>query len=321
MVDTNKNTNITVQLQFEKYFTGLKNRKRDPIKPATLSAYASYWRSWVGPILGHLNLSQVDNGALKTLVDKASEAGLSAASIGGIMQLAKGIVGSCVDDNGTQLYPRKWNLDFIDAPRIESRLQHAPILAPLEVSDAIRRATKGYQALFVLLAATGVRIAEALAIRKGPNAVSSYWDPIRSIVSIKTQFRSNTEQSPKTASGVREIDLASDANTYLCSVFANLESGERLFQSSTGGPMRIMTAHKRMTDAGIPGFHSLRRFRITHLENQGVPAGFIRFWAGHSAQTTTERYVKLSQEMESRRIWAEKAGIGFELPEEKNDKN
>jgi integrase len=61
------------------------------------------------------------------------------------------------------------------------------------------------------------------------------------------------------------------------------------------------------------GAHSFRRFRATHLDLQGVPQTFVKYWMGHGKKSITEQYQKAKQETAKRREWAEKAGLGFDL--------
>ena len=61
------------------------------------------------------------------------------------------------------------------------------------------------------------------------------------------------------------------------------------------------------------GAHSFRRFRATHLDLQGVPQTFVKYWLGHGKKSITEQYQKAKQEAGKRREWAEKAGLGFDL--------
>lgn len=70
---------------------------------------------------------------------------------------------------------------------------------------------------------------------------------------------------------------------------------------------------RQLVVLNIPGFHSLRRFRITHLQSMNVPTVLTKFWAGHAASDMTERYTKMGAQIEERRIWSEKAGLGFQL--------
>lgn len=297
---------MTVQEQFDVLYTRLATRRRSPVKPATLDAYSSYYRNHIGPELGALPLEEIKNGAVKDFVAKLGAKGLSPATIGGVSQLVKNIVGSAVDENGEELYPRKWNAEYVDAPIINPRDQKAPILSPAELSEALARADKGYLPLFTLLAGSGLRISEAMALKGSPDPVSSYWDREQAIVSVKTQFRKGQEQPPKTPSGVREIDLAPELNAYLRLVIPAQSKQGRLFSNQ---------GYLKLAEAGIPGYHSFRRFRLTHLENQAVPMGFIKFWAGHAGSSTTDRYIKLDSEKEARKTWAARAGLGFRIPE------
>ena len=61
------------------------------------------------------------------------------------------------------------------------------------------------------------------------------------------------------------------------------------------------------------GFHCFRRFRVTHLRKQGTPEDLLRFWVGHGDKSVTDRYAKLTQDVEFRKEWAERAGTGFSL--------
>ena len=70
---------------------------------------------------------------------------------------------------------------------------------------------------------------------------------------------------------------------------------------------------KRLDDYG---FHSFRRFRITHLEAVRAHGHLTKIWAGHSlGNDITSEYAKSLKENLSLRLEeAEKVGIGFALP-------
>ena len=73
------------------------------------------------------------------------------------------------------------------------------------------------------------------------------------------------------------------------------------------------TLRRRFLALGIPGFHSLRRFRITHLQGANVPTTLTKFWSGHAAGDITERYTKIGSQIQERKDWSVKAGLGFQL--------
>jgi len=47
-----------------------------------------------------------------------------------------------------------------------------------------------------------------------------------------------------------------------------------------------------------------------------VPEDLIRFWIGHADQTITDGYSKVREDVTFRKLCAENAGLGFELPTE-----
>jgi integrase len=93
----------------------------------------------------------------------------------------------------------------------------------------------------------------------------------------------------------------------------NIQLGAFLFQSRSGRSMHLRTATARMKKHGIPGFHTFRRFRTTHMRDAAVPEDIIRFWLGHAGHDITDRYSKLAENVELRKEWALRAGLGFSL--------
>jgi hypothetical protein len=50
------------------------------------------------------------------------------------------------------------------------------------------------------------------------------------------------------------------------------------------------------------------------METAEVPQALQHFWSGHARTHVSERYKKLLRQREWRLEWAEKTGIGFDLP-------
>src|SRR5215467_11332628 len=66
------------------------------------------------------------------------------------------------------------------------------------------------------------------------------------------------------------------------------------------------------------GEHAFRRFRLTHLRKyykEGFPKDLEHFWMGHKPQHVSDLYSALKDDVEFRQSWAEKIGLGFELPQ------
>lgn len=288
--------------QAEAFMSEIASRKSDPVRSNTLHVYRSLLDARILPVIGGVAMSEVSNKTVKMLVARLSAGGLSPATVNLAVTLVKQIVRSAVNEEGEQLYPRVWNTRFIDAPKVDPASQKAPIVGGNALSGAISQPQGEVKALVALLAGTGLRIGEALAL------TTSDWDREAGTLRIHaTLVNGSYQPETKTQAGTRTVDLDLGLNELLRSTFATRETGARLFTLSERTLRRRIAAH------GIPGFHSLRRFRITHLQSQSVPETLTKFWAGHAAGDVTERYTKIGSQIEERKKWSEKAGLGFQL--------
>lgn len=305
----------TILQQADIFMAQLQSRRRHPITQGTLTAYQSRLKSHILPVLGNNLLADIDNGRLKMFVASLSDKGLSASTITGIVKLVQDVISSAVDSNGNELYPRKWNSDFIDAPVVNPMTQDAPILSHKALQKAITGAIGTDKGLYALLAGSGARIGEIEALMVGQDdSQNSFWHPEQNLLIIRsTTVNGHIQPHPKTEAGNREIDLSTKLNNFLLQTLKP-QPGQ-LFRSRSGSTMRRATAYSHLQDIGIKdGFHSFRRFRITHLEKENVPRSLIQFWAGHSSnKNITDRYIKIGTDLIARKQWAEKAGLGFEI--------
>lgn len=296
------------------FLTQIQNSKRNPAKPSTIAAYQSRLNSHILPVLGEKPLSTIENGTLKTFVAELSNQGLSPATIRTMVSLVKAVVSSAVDANGNEMYPRTWNAEFIDSPVVNPRTQKAPVATPQAIQQALARAKGQEKALYALLAGSGLRIGEALALMVGPDdGVNSFWIPESGTVEIRTTVDVLTGKilsSPKTDAGIRQVDLAPNLNAFLCQLLLD----EKLPRQGQLFPIPFSTLRDHAAKSGIERrFHAYRRFRVTYLRKAGVPEGLIQFWAGHAGETTTDRYDKIRTDVEARKEWAAKIGLGFQL--------
>jgi site-specific recombinase XerC len=137
-------------------------RKRNPVKPATATTWQNCVNKWLNPNVEDFPLSSLNNLTVKSLVSRMHEAGLSAKTISNYVGLAKLVVASAIDDNGEQLFPRKWNHDFIDLPVVENQRQ--PTFTADTMSAIVQKADCQEQVLYALLAGTGLRVGEAMGL-------------------------------------------------------------------------------------------------------------------------------------------------------------
>jgi len=297
----------TLRVQAEKWIASLSTRRRKPVKPATIFGWQHALDKWILPNIGDMLLSEVSNGMLRGLVCKMAAAGLSPKTIVNYAQVVKLVLASCVNDDGEQIHPRKWNHDFIGLPIVEKEKQHRPSVTETELVEILASTKKRYAVLFALLAGTGLRIGEALGLK--PTDLS----PDCRVLHVRRSIWHGQEQLPKTPSAVREVDIAEP--------LARLVRGDvggktaYLFETASGRPLiqRNVLGMLHATGKKV-GFHAFRRFRTETLRRARVPEDLIKLWLGHSKQTVTDYYASgLSKDLAWRQECCERVGLGFSL--------
>jgi len=293
---------LTFREQSKRWIASLATRRRRPVKPATIFGWQHALDKWINPTLGEVPVSEVSNAALKLLIEKMAEGGLAAKTIVSYSLVPKLVVASVVTDDGEQVYPREWNHDFVGLPIIDQTKQHRPTVNAEKVSELASDPSLRYAVLFSLIAGTGLRIGEALAVK-----ASDFADDFR-VLKVTRSVWHGKEQSPKTPSAVREIDIAEELAA-LVRDYAAHRTGY-LFATKSGRPLGHRNVHRA---AGV-GVHALRRFRIETLRRASVPEGLIAQWVGHAPRTVTDLYAGgLKNDRAWRREWCERAGLGFTI--------
>lgn len=306
-------TGTTFKAQSILWMSNCKLRKRKPIKPVTLVNWQSYLDNHILDVLGNQPIAEVNNASMKKLVELLVGKKLSPASIKNICLVVKLVKASAVDENGDELYPMKWNADFIDAPIVDARTQNTPAPTGEEVTRIVAAMDGETRMLFILEAATGLRAGELLGLE------IRHFDG-RSIKVEQSLWRSDI-QAPKTQNAYRIVDLHPDVAKLLSEFIGNRESGY-IFCTSNGKPLNQSNILHRglypvLEKLGLKrhGFHAFRRFRNTYLRNYTLcPSGLRNFWLGWSGKDMSDHYDKVREDAAFRRHVAESVGLGFELP-------
>jgi integrase len=128
-------------------------------------------------------------------------------------------------------------------------------------------ATSGgqYRVLYALLAGTGLRVGEAAGLEVGDISADGL------TLKIRQSVWNGRVQTPKTFSAFREVDLHPSLSAMLKG-FVGERSAGMLFTASNGMPISQSNILKRSLypilkamERDKAGFHSFRRFRVTHL--------------------------------------------------------
>jgi integrase len=306
---------VTFREQAKIYLKSAVSRKRNPLRD-TVSVEGALSK-WVYPAIGDLPLGQVDNLSLKPLIEKMSKS-LSARTVNKYVEYIKQVVKSLKGPNGEPMFNRIWDAETMDLPIVEYSEQKRPSLKATAVSGLINGSTGQEQALYVLLAATGMRISEALGLE------------VRHIINdgrtIKVEQQIEKDRPEivkylKTNASKREIDLHPDVTEYLRQYAAG-KSG-LLFHTANGtshlyGNLedRWLTPRlvKLKLDEEGMGWHAFKRFRKTWLRGGRCLEDINNFWMVHKPKTMSEVYSHLHEELETRLAEAERVGCGFTIP-------
>jgi len=197
---------VTFNQQAEVWLRELATRKRKPVSPSTLRVFGSYLRR-LAPMIGDMKLAEINNAVLRELVQKLDAEKLSAKTINELAAVVKQVVGSVVDQDGSKVYRREWNHNFIDMPVVSNQSQ--PCVTANDVERCIKDAASDQERiLYAVLAATGLRIAETLSIHVNGREDQTSWNPERQAIDVRSSiFNSQEICRLKTAAAKRTVDL------------------------------------------------------------------------------------------------------------------
>jgi integrase len=287
-------TITTFQEQGARWLESLRTRKRKPVALSTTEDWERILSKWLNPHIGSLPLSEINNASLKRLVAAMSGAGLSPKTIDNYVGLVKMVVASTVDAEGEEIYPRKWNHEFIDMPVVEKSKQNTPCFSGDVMTGLAGWKKPRERVLFILCGAAGLRIGEALGIEIDKHIASDF-----SLLKIRQKARHcKIEARLKTASALRDVDLHPDIARTLKEYVGERKSGF-LFSTRNGKPVASSNVIRRHLHPALKklnfvnphtgnykaGNHAFRRFRNTYLRNRTeCPEGLYKYWMGHAGR-------------------------------------
>jgi hypothetical protein len=115
----------------------LKNRRRKPIKPASLAIFSSYVSNHVNPLIGDLEVETFQSKQLREFAEAVVAKNLAPKTVHELVNTVQQIIKSAQDENGNSLYVRNWNRDFILENVPDVRDQHQPICTEEMIKDAL----------------------------------------------------------------------------------------------------------------------------------------------------------------------------------------
>jgi integrase len=264
-----------------------------------------------------MSLQNINNITVKPLVD-AMKKSLSARTVDKYIEYVQQIVASLKDgETGEPIHRPKWDSSVMDLPLVNYKEQRRPSLKANAVTELLTESEGEEQALYVLVAATGMRISEALALE------TKHFINDGRTIEVQQQVDRDTPRIvryPKTNAASRQIDLYRSVAEYL-RTFIDGKNG-LLFQTRNGTPylhnnLESRWLTPRLEAMGVEekgmGWHAFRRFRKTWLRGKRCQEDINNFWMGHQPKTMSELYSRMDEELEQRLCEAETVGVGFDV--------
>lgn len=167
--------------------------------------------------------------------------------------------------------------------------KEAIALTQEQVSRLLMHMGEPYRTLTMLIASTGLRIGEAVALD---------WEHVdlkARVIRVRKNFTHKKWGTLKSKNSVRDLPISVEVAMAL---EALRKDGEPLlFAARTGKPL---DAHNMAADklkpackaAGVPiiGWHALRHTALSLLQGKGMTAADAQLVAGHGSQAMTQRY-------------------------------
>ena len=122
-------------------------------------------RKWIYPAIGDLPLRLVDNLAVRPLVETMCASGLRARTVNKYVAYINQVVKSLKAPNGEPIHSRTWDAETIYLAVLEYMEQKCPSLEAKAISDLIASSNGQERVLYIVRAATGMRVSEALPLR------------------------------------------------------------------------------------------------------------------------------------------------------------
>jgi len=312
---------VSFREQAKIYLQEASTRNRRPIRNTT--SIEGAMNKWINPMIGDMTLSMIDNVTLKPVVKKLVESGLAPETIRKYVEYVKRVVSSKLAPNGEPLYPRVWNPTVMDLPLVVYSKQKRPALKAEGVNALIDAAESDEERyLYVLLAATGMRISEALALE------ARHFINGGLTLLVEQQVDKDHPRIVdylKTDASFRQIDLHPDVADYLRKfvvgksglVLRTEKDTPYLYGNLAEDWLDPRLAKLGLCEKGL-GWHSFKRFRNSWLRapTQRCQEDLRKFWLAHKPKEMGELYSALKEDLPTRLDEAKRVGYGFVLSKE-----
>ena len=261
--------------------------------------------SQVLPQFGHLEISKINNAAVRAWVTQMIDAGLSPATARKAVFALRQCLNAAVDDNRIRHNPA------LSVPLPAERQTTPRFLSQKEVERLVDEMPAQYKALVLLGAYAGLRWGEAVGLtRSAIDVMRSRVIVSSTAVEVKGTITLGNE--PKTKRSRRSVPVARSVmrrlDTHLDQHVAP-DPSALVFVGPAGGPLfrsfgrRVLRPAVLRAGLGDLTFHGLRHSFVAILVAAGCNVREVSEWAGHnSVAFTLTRYGGLFDEGTERAV-------------------
>jgi integrase len=267
------------------------------IRPETLDDYRADLEHDAIPFFGRRELAAIEPRDLKRFAAHLAKQGLAPGSVRNTLAPVRALFATAYEDGLIRANPAA--RIRLAQPQIDTAQEIRKALTPDELRRLLDALPAQWRLMFELLAHTGLRISEAVALR---------WDDLdlnrRRLVVRRRLYRGRID-TPKSRYGSRTIPLSPGLATALkehCQKLGTTATAATpVFPSEAGGYIdrdnlrrRILKPAATKTGLGWVGFHTFRHTCATTLFNNGLNAKQVQHWLGHhSPAFTLATYIHL----------------------------
>jgi integrase len=288
------------RLTFEDYarewldtYTGRTSRG---LRPATLADYREKLERDAIPILGRMRLSEIQPRDIKRLIAHIASRGVAANTVRLSIAPVRAAMADAFEDGLIARNPTTGVRIAVNTTDEEAETVKA--LTEDELPRLLAEIPSPHRLFFALLAHTGLRVSEALALR---------WSDLdlgQCRLHVRRRLYKGAYAPPKSRYGRRTIPLSPGLAQQLWQArkaSERIADGDLLFHTQDGRPLDRVNLFNRILKpaarrAGVPwcGFHTLRHTCASILFRRGLNAKQIQLWLGHhSPGFTLSVYVHL----------------------------
>jgi integrase len=267
------------------------------LKASTQSSYRTNLNRYVLPWLGETRLKDLRKGDIQAWLSALSESGLARQTVKNIWSALSSVLRTAVD----------WgyiNENPAHGVRLRARQPRTAVFLPTpnQVAQILKQLPEPSYTLMLLLVGTGLRVGEAIGLRREDIDLN------RKNLTVRRDVWHGKVNSPKYAASERVIPLGPILAEHLQSKLKREVSW--IFAGNSGKPIDPKNLARRqlhpiLDRLGIPRFswHRLRKLHSTYLGDLSVSPRIMQAQLGHAdAALTLNIYTQVIPESQRRAI-------------------